>query len=130
MRKMGDFSNEMEKGVNFEYGSFNPRVDITEDDSKLFIHAELPGMSKENVKVSVTEDRMFTVKGEKKTEEQKEDKSFIRTERVFGSFERSFVLPENLDLEKIEAKFEHGVLEVTFPKVEPPKPKEISIEIK
>ncbi|MFA6571975.1 MAG: Hsp20/alpha crystallin family protein [Bacteroidota bacterium] len=128
-RRMNSFSNEIEKGFNFEFGAFSPRVDITEDDKTFFIHAELPGMEKENVKVSVNEDRLFTIKGEKKTEEKKEDKNYIRSERIFGQFERAIILPENLDLEKISAKFENGVLEVSFPKVEPPQPKEIEINI-
>ena len=118
-----------EKGFSFEMGAFSPRVDITEDDNNLFVHAELPGMSKDQVKVSVNEDRLLTIQGEKKKEEKKEDKSLIRIERNFGSFTRSFSLPENVDVENISAKFENGVLELSLKKIEPPKPKEIEVKI-
>lgn len=128
-RKMNTFMDDFEKGFSFEMGAFSPRVDITEDDNNLFVHAELPGMSKDQVKVSVNEDRLLTIQGEKKKEEKKEDKSLIRIERNFGSFTRSFSLPENVDVENISAKFENGVLELSLKKIEPPKPKEIEVKI-
>jgi len=121
--------NEFENGVSFEIGGFAPRVDITEDDTNLYVHAEIPGMTKENVNLVVNEDRMLTIKGEKKSESKTENKSFIRNERSYGSFSRSFILPENVDIEKIAAKFEHGVLEVSMPKKEPEKPKQIEVQI-
>ena len=65
-RKFDHFMNDFEKGFSFEMGAFNPRVDITEDDNNLFVHAELPGLSKEQVKVSVNEDKLLTIQGEKK----------------------------------------------------------------
>jgi len=129
MRRFNEFSDEFDKGLDFEYGGFNPRVDITEDDNNLFVHAELPGMSKEQVKVSVNDDRLLTIKGEKDKTEKSEDKKYIRYERKFGSFSRSFVLPENVDIGKIDAKFENGVLELSLNKIEPPKPKEIEVSI-
>jgi len=129
-RRMSEFINDFEKGFSFEMGGFNPRVDITEDDNSLFVHAELPGMAKENVKISVSEDRMLTIKGEKKRVEKKEDKNYVRSERVWGEFSRSFLMPEYIDIEKIDAKFDNGVLELVMPKIEPPKPKEINVEIK
>lgn len=129
MRRFNEFSDEFDKGLDFEYGGFNPRVDITEDDNHLFVHAELPGMSKEQVKVSVNDDRLLTIKGEKDKTEKSEDKKYIRYERKFGSFSRSFVLPENVDIEKIDAKFENGVLELSLNKIEPAKPKEIEVSI-
>jgi len=126
---MGEFMNELDKGISFEMGGFTPRADITEDELNIFFHLELPGMSKESVKISVNEDRILTIKGEKKRAELSEDKNYIRNERVFGEFSRSFVLPENIDYEKIAAKFENGVLELAIPKKEPEKPKEINIDI-
>ena len=129
-RRMSDFMDEFEKGFSFEMGGFHPRVDITEDDKNLFVHVELPGMEKDQVKISINEEKMLTIKGEKKSEEKKEDKNYVRTERVFGSFSRSFALPEFTDIEKVDAKFENGVLELAIAKTEPPKPKEIKVEIK
>ena len=128
-RRMGEFMNELDKGISFEMGGFTPRADITEDELNIFFHLELPGMCKECVKISVNEDRILTIKGEKKRVELSEDKNYIRNERVFGEFSRSFVLPENIDYEKIAAKFENGVLELAIPKKEPEKPKEINIDI-
>ena len=128
-RKMNDLVSDIEKGVSFEMGGFNPRVDITEDDNHLFVHAELPGMSKDNVKVSIAEDRILTLKGEKSRSNRTEDSNLVRNERIYGSFSRSFMLPENVDIEKVEAKFDNGVLELLLNKIEPPKPKEIEVTI-
>ena len=128
-KRFGDFANEIEKGISFEMGGFNPRVDITEDDKNLFVHAEIAGMNKNDVKVSVSDDRMLTLKGEKKKAERKENVNFIRNERVFGEFERSFMLPDNVDAEKIQAKYDNGILELVIPKMEPQKPKEINVQI-
>lgn len=129
-RKMNEIVGELEKGVNFETGTFIPRVDITESDSKIYVHAELPGLAKENVKISVNEDRLLTIKGEKKVDETIREKNFIRTERSFGSFMRTFLLPENVNINSVDAKYENGVLELTIDKAEPRKPEEIEIEIK
>ncbi len=129
-KRFGDFASDFEKGISFEMGGFSPRVDITEDDNNLFVHAEIAGMSKEDVKVSVNEERLLTLKGEKKKTDKKEDANYLRNERVFGEFERSFMLPDNVDVEKIQAKYDSGILELVIPKMEPPKPKEINVEIK
>lgn len=128
-RRFGEFWDDFETGFSFEMGGFSPRVDITEDEKNLYVHAEIPGMDKEGVKISVNEERLLTLKGEKKKEEKAEGKNFVRTERVYGEFSRSFMLPENLDIEKISAKIDNGVLELSIPKVEPPKPKEIEVNI-
>ena len=128
-RRMNQFVNEFDKGFRVETGGFNPRVDIIEDNNNLYVHAELPGLKKEEVKISVNEDRVLTLKGERKKGTQ-ENRSFIRDEIRFGSFSRSFILPENIDYEKIDAKFGSGVIELTIPKKEPEKPKEVEVDIK
>jgi len=128
-RKMNTFMDDFEKGFSFEMGGFSPRVDITEDDNNLFVHAELPGLSKDQVKVSVNEERLMTISGDKKKQEKEEGKNYIRNERNFGSFTRSFSLPEYIDVENINAKFENGVLELSLKKIEPPKPKEVEVRI-
>ncbi|MFH1051830.1 MAG: Hsp20/alpha crystallin family protein [bacterium] len=128
-KRFSEFANEFEKGISFEMGGFSPRIDITEDDKNLFVHAEIAGMGKSDVKVSINEERLLTLKGEKKKAERKEDVNFLRNERVFGEFERSFMLPDNVDVEKIHAKYDNGILELVIPKMEPPKPKEINVEI-
>jgi HSP20 family protein len=128
-KRFNEFANEFEKGISFEMGGFSPRIDITEDDNNLFVHAEIAGMGKSDVKISVNEERMLTLKGEKKKSEKKEDVNYLRNERVFGEFERSLMLPDNVDVEKIQAKYDNGILELVIPKMEPPKPKEINVEI-
>jgi len=128
-RRFNSFMDDMEKGVSFEMGGFNPRVDITEDDKNLYVHAEMPGIPKDNVKISVNDDMLLTIKGTKQKDELKEEQSYVRAERAYGEFSRSFVLPENIDVDNINAKYEHGVLELTLPKVEPPKPKEVEVKI-
>jgi len=115
--------------TRMQFGDFRPRIDIAEDEKTLFIYAEVPGMSKNDVKVSVNEERVLTLKGEKKRAEKKEELSYLRNERFFGEFERSFMLPDNVDIEKIQAKYENGVLELVLPKMEPAKPKEINVEV-
>jgi HSP20 family protein len=132
-RAFGDFFGDLEKGVNIEYGGFAPRVDISEDEKNVFIHVELPGIRKEDVKVTINEENVLTIKGDKKQEDTVEDKSgdrsYIRVERSFGNFTRSFVLPETIKSDSIQAKFENGVLSLTLDKVEPKKPKEIEISL-
>lgn len=131
MRKMNDFIGDIDKGVNIEYGGFAPRCDISEDERNLYVHVELPGIKKDEVKVTIHDDNILMVKGEKKREEKVEndDKSFIRIERTFGSFSRSFALPENVKSDSINARFDNGVLTITLEKIEPKKPKEIEIAV-
>lgn len=127
-KKVNDFAGDFENGFTFESG-YNPRVDITEDDKSIFVNMELPGIAKENVKISINEDRLLTVKGEKKFAEKDEKTNYIRRERDFGAFARSFVMPEGVDVENVGASFENGVLEIKLDKKEPEKPKEINVEI-
>lgn len=122
-RVFGDFFGDLEKGVNVEYGGFAPRVDISEDEKNVFLHIELPGIRKEDVKVTINEEKILSIKGEKKQEDKVEDnsgdRSYIRVERSFGSFTRTFVLPDTVKADSIVAKFENGVLNLTLEKVEP-----------
>lgn len=128
-RRMNEFAGELEKGITIESGGFSPRADIFEDSVNYYLHIELPGIAKEDVKISVNEEKILTIKGEKKPAEVRGNNSFLRTERVFGGFSRSFIVPDNLNIEQITAKYADGVLELSLPKVEPPAPKEIEINI-
>lgn len=92
-----------------------PAVDVTEGATAFVITAELPGMTEKDVEVSVSSG-MLTLKGEKRQEKQEQEKDFYLTERAFGSFERSFSLPDGADAEKVGASFANGVLTVTLPK--------------
>jgi len=110
---------------------FNPnamRVDISEDEKNIYIEAELAGLKKEDVKITV-EDGVLTIRGERKQETEEKKKNYHRVERVYGSFSRAFTLGENIDKDNIEAKYEDGVLHLMLPKVEPVKNvKEIALK--
>lgn len=132
-RKMNDFIGEFDKGLSIEYGGFAPRIDILEDENHLYVQAEMPGLKKEDVKVKINDEGMLCISGDKKRE-QKETLTengykIIRSERNYGSFSRSFVLPENADKSSIKAKFENGILDISLKKIEPEKPKETHIDI-
>lgn len=133
-KRMNDFIGEFERDSFFRGGNlgnraFLPVVDIKEDDKHIYLKAEIPGINKEDIKVSINEDNMLMIRGEKKFEEKQENETFIRMERSFGEFTRSFLLPENVKDEDIKAKFDNGVLEIILEKIEPTKPKEIEVNI-
>lgn len=111
-----------------ENGSWTPTVDVIEDKDKFIVKADIPGVKKEDLKVDVQDDTLF-IKGEKKQEEKVEKENYIRVERSYGNFVRNFSLPANVDSSKINAKFTDGVLEITIPKKEEAKPKQVKISI-
>jgi HSP20 family protein len=102
-------------------GAWAPRVDISEDKGKIVLRADLPGVDEKDVSVKV-EGSVLTVSGERKFEKETEQENFHRVERTYGTFTRSFTLPETVDTEKISAKYDKGVLHISIPKVET-KPK-------
>ncbi len=108
--------------------NYVPRVDISEDTRNIHVHAELPGLSERDVKVTITEG-VLTIRGEKKHEVKKEEKNYFRIERRYGEFARQFTLPDNIKEEAVNANFNNGVLEITIPKGEPSKAKEREIPI-
>ena len=105
-----------------------PVVDIVEDDNEYLIKAELPEVKKEDVKVTVQDD-VLTVSGERMFEKEEKGRKYHRMERAYGSFARSFTLPEDADGEKVAAEFKDGVLKVHLPKSEQAKPKSIEVKI-
>jgi len=110
-------------------GDWAPRVDIAETDKEFSIKAEIPEVKKEDVKVTV-DNGILTIRGERKQEKEEKDKKFHRVERFYGSFTRSFTLPDNVDESKIEASFKDGMLNLTVLKTEGTKPKAIDVKIK
>jgi HSP20 family protein len=92
-----------------------PAVDVVESEKAYEITADLPGMDEKNIEVKVA-DGVLTIKGEKQEEKEEKKKDYYLQERSFGSFQRSFELPESVDSDKIEASFKKGVLTVTLPK--------------
>jgi HSP20 family protein len=105
-----------------------PVVDIVEDENEYLIKAELPEVKKEEVKVTVQDD-VLTIAGERMFEKEEKGRKYHRMERAYGSFARSFTLPEDADGEKVAAEFKDGVLKVHLPKSEQAKPKSIEVKI-
>lgn len=105
-----------------------PPVDIIEDTKEYTIKAELPGLTKENVKVSV-ENGVLEIAGERKEEKEEKDKKHHRIERCYGSFRRSFTLPQDSSGENVTADFKDGVLKVHLPKDETAKPKSMEVKV-
>lgn len=137
-KKVNRFANEMEKNINandypsftIEKNVFNPRVDILELKDKYLLHVELAGVNKDDVKISVLDDGSLNISGKKEKIFKEEGKNSLRSERFFGEFKRQFILPENADMNTINAEYNNGVLEIMIDKTLPKVPKETIIEIK
>ena len=105
-----------------------PLVDIIEDEKEYRIKAELPEVKKEDVKVAVQDD-VLTISGERTFEKEEKGKKYHRVERAYGSFARSFTLPEDADAGKVTAEFQQGILNVHIPKSEKARPKSIEVKV-
>ena len=124
----GFFGKKPQRWFEPEEGLWSPTVDVSEDKDNIMLTAEVPGLKKEDIKLSV-QDNVLTISGEKKQEKEEKDADYHRLERSFGSFCRSFTLPTPVQPDKIKASYKEGVLKVTLPKTEEVKPKEIPINI-
>lgn len=111
----------------FPKGEVIPTADIFEKDDMVVIKAEIPGISKDELEVNVSKDTV-TISGEKKREEKVDKKNYHREERCYGSFCRTFRLPENVNSDEAEASFKDGVLEVRIPKSKKSKHKKITVK--
>jgi HSP20 family protein len=129
-RHMNTLITDLQKNASVNnQAEFSPRMDISETEQAYFIHAELPGVQKEDIKISISEDKILSISGEKKKSEQVQDENFVRMERFYGTFLRTFTLPEHIQSSSIKADFTNGILEISLPKSELIKPKEITVEI-
>jgi HSP20 family protein len=108
---------------------WTPLADITETDKEYVIKADLPEVKKEDVKISL-ENGVITVTGERRREKEHKEENEIRVETFYGSFSRSFALPDDIDAAGIQAESKDGVLRVRIPKKEPAQRKPVSIEVK
>jgi HSP20 family protein len=106
---------------------WNPSVDVAETDAEIVVTADLPGVKKDDVDVTVDQNQLV-ISGERKQEEEESDKNYYRLERRYGSFRRAFVLPANADAERVKAAYKDGVLTVTIPKTEVSKGKKVNIQ--
>ena len=103
-----------------------PPMDLVEAEDHFVLKADLPGLTEEDVNIEV-QDGTLSISGSRKAEHEEREKGWYRIERSFGSFNRSLTLPDGVDADRIEASFDHGVLEVRIPKPEQRKPRRISI---
>lgn len=120
------FKSDIESGE--ELSTWYPMVDVKETKDDFVVSVEIPGISKDDVKINVSENTL-TIKGEKKQEKKEADHNFHRIERRYGSFQRSFTLPTQIEDGKVKASYKDGVLTITLPKKEEVKPKEIPITV-
>ena len=105
-----------------------PAMDVVETDDHFVLRADLPGMTESDVNIEL-EDNVLTISGERKAEHEQRNEGYYRVERASGSFSRSLTLPEGVDTDAIQAKFESGVLEVRIPKPEQHKPRKVQISL-
>lgn len=103
-----------------------PAIEVFEKEDKFVVKAELPGMTEEDIDISVVGDTL-TIKGERKAEDEVKEEDYYCCERSYGSFSRSIAVPSNVDAKKIEASYDDGVLEVSLPKASEVKPKKIAV---
>lgn len=139
IREMEDLENRMERVFqhwpswpeskeSLISAEWSPLVDITEDEKEYLVKAEIPGVKKEDLKVKV-EDGTLSITGERRSEKEEKNKKHHRIERSYGSFERSFTLPDDADAGKISSEFKDGLLQVHLAKNPNARPKAIEVKI-
>ncbi|MGC9199020.1 MAG: Hsp20/alpha crystallin family protein [Acidobacteriaceae bacterium] len=123
-----DFARPSEGAEALLAGNFIPAVDVYEDEQKLVLKLEVPGIPREALDIRV-EGRTLTVKGERKFENEEKEENFHRIERRYGSFMRAFTLPATVDTEKVDATSADGVLSISFAKKPEAQPKQIQVQV-
>lgn len=114
---------------SFFSNEWNPAVDIVENNDKYILKAELPGINKDDVKITL-ENNLLTIRGEKKNEFDRKEGNYHRVERSYGSFERYFTIPGSIKSNDIDAQYANGILTLTIPKAEEAKTKMIEVKVK
>lgn len=109
-----------------EQGVFSPPVEIAQNEDSVVLRAELPGLKKDDIELTVHRDTV-TLKGSKKDETERKDGEYYYSERRYGEFARTFSLPRPVNPEAVEARYENGILQVTIPVAEEAKPRKIEI---
>lgn len=131
MDRLFDFplGRPSDRGIGPLERAWRPAVDIRETKDSVVVRADLPGLTKEDIEVTVQGNALI-IKGEKKQERETKEEGLVRMERASGSFYRAMALPREVDSAQVKAVYKDGVLELTLPKKEESKPKQISIEVK
>jgi len=109
-------------------GAWTPIVDLSETSDRLIVRAEVPGMSSDDIQISLVGNTL-NIKGEKMQRKEEKEENFYRVERSYGSFSRSIPLPCEIQYDKVDAKYKDGVLTIDMPKIEPSKTKEVKINV-
>lgn len=112
-----------------QLGTWAPAVDIHETEKEIVLKADLPGINLDDVDIRV-ENNVLTLRGERRFEKEVKDENYHRVERSYGSFVRTFSLPNSVNSEQIEAGYDNGVLKVVMPKREEARPKQIKVNVK
>jgi HSP20 family protein len=123
-----DYTRGTGEGDVVATASFVPPVDVYEDEHKIVLKLEVPGMKLEDFDVQI-ENNTLTIRGERKFEKEEKEENFHRIERRYGSFFRSFALPNTVNAEKVDANYEAGVLKIALAKREESKPKQIKVQV-
>lgn len=121
-----DFFTEKEEGKEMISGTWSPNVDIHEIENALVLTAEIPGIEEKDIEISIGGNTL-TLKGQREAEKETKKEDFHRIERSYGSFYRSFTLPNYVDQDKIKAEHDKGLLRITMPKKPELKPKKVKI---
>jgi HSP20 family protein len=131
-REMNKMFDGVFRGIgneDYTFSSWTPAVDIAEHDDEYLVKVELPGVNKDEVKLTL-ENNILTIRGEKKQEKETKKENYHRVERNYGAFQRSFTLPAAVKSDKIDASYKDGILTVSLPKAEEAKPKQIEVKVK
>jgi len=129
MNRLLDLAWNREPGEELREGVWQPLVDIFENDEAVVIRAELPGVEQGAIEVKI-EGTTLTIRGERKQDSEVRQENYHRVERYYGPFQRSFLLPQTIDQEKVIAACDKGVLTITLPKKLLTKPRQITVQVK
>jgi HSP20 family protein len=121
------FFNRTGSGDGSSAAVWSPSTDLVETDEDFRLRLDVPGMTKDDISINL-QNRTLTVSGERTSERSEEDEEYVRVERAFGTFHRSFTLPEAVDADHIEATYDNGVLTISVPKTEESTRRQIEIQ--
>lgn len=130
MNKLFNFSLARwpQREVSLLEKAWFPAIDLYDLKDNILVKADLPGMTKDDIDISI-QDNLLVIKGEKKQKKEVKEGNLIKTERFYGTFNRTVSLPAEIDLDKVSATYKEGVLELNLPKKEESKPKQISVKV-
>jgi HSP20 family protein len=128
-RMFDNFFGDADRSEDSALLAWTPAVDIAEHDDEYIVRVELPGVLKDDVKITL-ESNILTIRGDKKQQKETKKADYHRVERSYGSFQRSFTLPTTVKSDQIDATFKDGILSISLPKAEEAKPKQIDVKVK